>query len=438
MPQVLENISEKSWPAKASLSPASLPLVVHLILHEGSSSVFDSQVLKRAMRLSSYVQQRIVVLTPPGQFTRRRVRQKLISIHKRAKQQNVSISWLPSPPTRLNQRWFNQIVLAWWLRRHAAGTSPVVLHCRNAFSTTLALTLRRRLANLRVIFDCRGAASAEYAGYHGLDETNFINWPQENRAAYTRIDECERLALRESDGVLFVSHAMRNYYNERIGLRENLRYAVVPGCVDTKQYRIASRQRDEVRHRLNLNGKFVVIYCGNLDWYQLPQESLRLFRIISTIKPNAHFLAITTHAARMEQEIRHAGILSDKTTVLSVLPDEVGIHLAAGDVALALRACSDASRVASPVKFGEYLASGLPVIATAGIGDYSRAILDNRLGAIVDLELDDYMLTALLRKYLEPHSLSSITNNCRAYAIEVLDWESNLDLLMSMYRGLTQ
>jgi len=42
--------------------------------------------------------------------------------------------------------------------------------------------------------------------------------------------------------------------------------------------------------------------------------------------------------------------------------------------------------VASPIKFGEYLCCGLPVIMTPGIGDTEEIIEKHRIGRLLDLK----------------------------------------------------
>ena len=42
------------------------------------------------------------------------------------------------------------------------------------------------------------------------------------------------------------------------------------------------------------------------------------------------------------------------------------------------------SAATSPTKIGEYLAAGLPVVSTAGIGDVDALLRDNRAGALVE------------------------------------------------------
>ncbi len=64
--------------------------------------------------------------------------------------------------------------------------------------------------------------------------------------------------------------------------------------------------------------------------------------------------------------------------------DEVVEWLSASDAGLALIRQVSSKRGSSPVKVGEYLATGLPVVITSGIGDYSALIEKERLGAVVD------------------------------------------------------
>ena len=63
-------------------------------------------------------------------------------------------------------------------------------------------------------------------------------------------------------------------------------------------------------------------------------------------------------------------------------PSRVNAVLAACDMALLLRADTVTNRVASPTKFAEYLASGLPVIISAHIGDCSEQVQRERLGIV--------------------------------------------------------
>src|SRR5690606_12687918 len=136
----------------------------------------------------------------------------------------------------------------------------------------------------------------------------------------------------------------------------------------------------KIRQSLNLQERLVITYCGSMAWYQLPQQALRIFRAIAASEPRAHILAVTTQPDVMRRELAAAQIDDRQASVLSVPPPDVSQYLAAGDLGLLLRDDTVVNRVASPVKFGEYLAAGLPVIISEGVGDYSDAVRRHRLG----------------------------------------------------------
>jgi glycosyltransferase involved in cell wall biosynthesis len=69
--------------------------------------------------------------------------------------------------------------------------------------------------------------------------------------------------------------------------------------------------------------------------------------------------------------------------------------VAAADVGISFRKGELSKRAASPTKVGEYLAAGLPVVSSAGIGDCDELIERNRVGVIVrDASRDAHRIAA--------------------------------------------
>jgi glycosyltransferase involved in cell wall biosynthesis len=91
--------------------------------------------------------------------------------------------------------------------------------------------------------------------------------------------------------------------------------------------------------------------------------------------------------------------------------------LSAADAGLSFRLMAPSQRAASPIKNGEYLACGLPVVTTPGAGDYSDLVVRRRVGVVVEgLDAEAYRraarsLAALLG---EP----AIRERCRQAAVE--------------------
>ena len=70
----------------------------------------------------------------------------------------------------------------------------------------------------------------------------------------------------------------------------------------------------------------------------------------------------------------------------SVDRGEVPRYLSASDIGFLLRDRHPLNWVASPVKLAEYLASGLSVVTTEGLGDTSELVERSGVGTVVDLD----------------------------------------------------
>jgi len=71
---------------------------------------------------------------------------------------------------------------------------------------------------------------------------------------------------------------------------------------------------------------------------------------------------------------------------MSIGRNEVPAYLNAADIGFLLRAPHPLNTVASPVKFGEYIGSGLTVVSSPGVGDVSSFIEQEDVGILVDAD----------------------------------------------------
>jgi hypothetical protein len=98
-------------------------------------------------------------------------------------------------------------------------------------------------------------------------------------------------------------------------------------------------------------------------------------------------------------------------------PDEMPAFLSAADAGLSFRVTAPSQRAASPIKNGEYLACGLPVVTTPGAGDSSDMIARRRVGVVLEslaAEAHRRAAEALGALLAEPAS----PERCRAAAVE--------------------
>jgi len=393
--------------------------------------VISSQVITPLEKLQPATSVTLGLMTPVGQLWRSKYRPALQKIENRCRDSGIHLGWLPSPPTRLSWLWSDAFVLRKWIRRQFPNDQTLIVRCRNATTTSIALDALRGYPNARVIYDCRGAEVTETIQTLGLDATPENAWPTQATAAIRQIQSAEKRAIHEADGVTCVSHAMVDSLTQNYPLIPREKFFVVPCCPDIEAFTCVANERDLVRQQLGLHNKYVVSYCGSLAWYQFPEASIRIFRLIKSLRPDAHFFAITTQPDHMRPLLENAGFSSADYTIRSVPAKDVPRLLVASDLGLLLRDDSLTNRVASPIKFGEYMAAGVPIVISPRLGDCSESVRSEGLGIEVNLALDDEKVITSLRSFLamSPSEQAAIRGRCRDFANRHLSWSMILPQL---------
>jgi hypothetical protein len=148
------------------------------------------------------------------------------------------------------------------------------------------------------------------------------------------------------------------------------------------------------------------------------------------------------HQESLRKELRDAGVSIEQTHILTVTHREVAKYLAAADLGILGRGLFEdmtlVNQVSSPIKFGEYLASGTPVVLSEGIGDFSNLAARERVGVVLPSNCDERTALALLRSHVESYrmSLTEFRARCQRVAREQLDIRRWVGTLMSGYERL--
>jgi glycosyltransferase involved in cell wall biosynthesis len=111
-----------------------------------------------------------------------------------------------------------------------------------------------------------------------------------------------------------------------------------------------------------------LVYSGTLgSWYRL-EEMLDYYEAARTAIPGLRFLFLTPQVTLVEDAVRRR-ILTGHVVVRSVDSDSVPRYLAACDAGVCFLGKHPSKEASSPTKYGEYLASGLPVVTNGWVGD---------------------------------------------------------------------
>jgi hypothetical protein len=268
------------------------------------------------------------------------------------------------------------------------GDRRVVVHTRQVVMARLALTLKRRWPALRVISELEGDDLAEVRYKQSKTERpspwRRLLWALEHR----HCEREERRILLESDAVICVSQRLRDVMVGRFSLTPDQaeRVHVIPTLASRKEFAFDPGKRDRTRAELGLGGRFVVVYSGNLRArWQAPEKLVEAFVAIRSVRPAAFFLVLTQEADRrhLEPLLSRAALSGDDYRVLSCPHERVVDNLCAADLGLLLRERHPMNEVAAPGKFAEYVLSGLPIVMTEGIGDFSAPMRESEFACVL-------------------------------------------------------
>lgn len=234
------------------------------------------------------------------------------------------------------------------------------------WTTTADYAIRLKLARIGVpiyLWKQGDAAAESYMRHHSY----LRKWVLQLIDAY---------ALRKVAGVIYVSDAMKEYYENKYGVKT--KSIVVPCLSEFANSKVENVER--------IPNSFV--YIGGLSVWQCFDEILKLYAKIRTDKSVFHIITLNTEAARKkvieivgdDKNIEIYGI-TDRTQIPATLNKfEYGFLIRKNDVV---------NQVAAPIKFLEYLSCGVNVIMTDAVPSYAKLVEDTNVGTVVDMNAEN-------------------------------------------------
>lgn len=358
--------------------------LVHLVSQEIGKALIETQVIDhmevQATAPGDHAPSRVAVMfveafravMRPRTIVRRR------TLARRAPHVEV---WLGPYVGRLGLR-RNAGMLAVMVRRFARGM-PTVLHCRGESAALWALAMRPHLRGAGIVVDVRGIWPEEFLLTRGYDSVDSAAGDRSAMAGYRDALARIREALRGADAMLAVSDPLVAWVDRHVDQRPAAH--VVPCCVSSVVH--DERARRTIRSRLGVENKTVLCYVGTVARYQSIEDGFAQFCAIAVGSRGAdriHALCLTPDTDRARQILVSAGIPEKATTVIGVPQASVPEYLAAADAGFLLRDDTDINRVSVPVKLGEYLGAGVPVVISSVLEWNTHLLRDSPAALAID------------------------------------------------------
>lgn len=300
-----------------------------------------------------------------------------------------------------------------------------IMHGQALYSTMHALRARPH-TKAKVVFDVHGASPEETEMSGG------------NASRVKHLQEWEKAALNEVDLRVFVSNRMQSFFKAKYILPD-YPSVVVPCCVHNKRFRMKEEDRLSKRAQMGITDKFVFLYLGTLSVWQWPEAMFSLFAQFHREKSDSLFYLLLPQAEhdRAVSFLKRHNLPPTSYIIEEVPHTEVGSVIGVADAGLLLRKSHPVNYVSSPTKFGEYLAAGVPVIATEDIGDISDIIKKEKVGLIISVN-DNGVSAADLKQIIDfgrnvMQNRQMWAGGCANTGLKNLEWSLNGDLLRRGY-----
>ena len=302
-----------------------------------------------------------------------------------------------------------------------------LLHARSEFPAAIASILAW-LKRLPMLYESDGLISEERVDV-GL-------WRREG-LIYRLTCALERWLPRVSQEMIVLTQRYADRLRQQ-GVRVPV--TVLPSCTDIKRFHRDPGQRTTLRGRMGWSDQLVFVYSGQIGgWYQFEQMA-DFFARLKAVVPRSHWLCLVNNEpSTILRLVESRGVPSASITVRSVLPEEVPQWLAASDLALAFIRAGTSKFASSPTKIAEYLACGLPVIMTAGVGDTEQLLTEHEVGYVLNgLDHGQYDRAIDWVEWLIPR-LAPAAAKCRQIAVDQLAVQkTGLSTYREIYRRLAQ
>lgn len=296
-----------------------------------------------------------------------------------------------------------------------------LFHARSIFCSAMALP---------AVFLRRGKLISDIRGF----------WPDERVDAglisagglvYRVLKAIERTSLRRSSAIVTLTNASVPILEEDLNFgKSDAAVTVIPTCVDLDRF--CPPQKAGGDHN------FVLGYVGSFGtWYML-DESVALFAALLQREPSARFLIANRndHQAIHSALERHGVPVSScevRSAAFPEVPELIG-RMTAG---LCLVRPQFSKISSAPTKFAEYLACGVPVVATERVGDLAAIIGEHSVGLIAS-EFDGAALKKLVDGLLQMRRDRSIRERCRLVAERQFSLASGVESYRFLYDTLSR
>ncbi len=373
-----------------------------------SNGVIQSQIVGRANYLSS---------NGVKCFIQSRDQYKIAS----SLLQNKNIIFILVPKTTYRLPFFSKYIYSIFIAikniKFYRFNNITHVYIRNPYLISAAYILKRVL-KIQLIYDIRGVPS---------EEVKILEMPLYYSLIYKFF---EKLAFKKADKLSTVSEKLKKYLIDQYYFKP---ITVIPTCISSKKEN-ESISRFQFNEILSYDKNYKIIcYVGGMSRWQKFDKILEYFEEIRKLNNNYRFLIITKDINYANQVITNLDVKRDYYKVITLEHRKIRLFIEHCHCGILIRDDILINNVASPIKIGEYLSSGLPIILNENIGDISNILEKNGLAFLITGEVKKDAANIL--NFLENIDKKHISKKCKSFASIYYSWNTYKSEFVKLYFG---
>ena len=249
------------------------------------------------------------------------------------------------------------------------------------------------------------------------------------------LEKLEKFAYQIATKISVIADGFSKHIQEK-GVPGN-KIVEIPNWVDIDFIKPLSRENNYFRQQYGLEGKFVVLYSGNIALTQPLEMAIAAAKLLKANKDIVIVIVGEGKALKRLEKIRQEYNV-DNVLLLPFQPREkLPQMLAAADVGLAIQK-KNVIHFNMPSKIQVLLASGRPIIASVPLtGTAARAVERSGGGLVVPPEDSEALAQAIEQLYSDPQQVKALGTRGREFAETEYAYELALDRYEQLFAETT-
>lgn len=195
----------------------------------------------------------------------------------------------------------------------------------------------------------------------------------------------EKKQVQRANQVISCVPSMRDYVKEKYDC-DLINSYDKPACIDFDLFDIEKVKNKELTIKYELKGKVIGVYAGKFEGSYLKEEVFEFVKTAENFwgKDKFRFILLTSHTDSFVKGLVERFNLNKDTIIQLFVPHyQVPDYIGLADFGLTPFIPVPSKRYGSPIKTGEYMAMGLPIVITKNISDDSDLIEKEGIGYVL-------------------------------------------------------